>query len=116
MIKAPSWLVGQRAESRAKDYLQQQGLTFVEQNYHCRRGEIDLIMRDGSEYVFVEVKYRKNSSHGQALEQFTQQKRQKVVLTVQYFLQQQGLNPSIVPHRIDLLSIDNQRINWLKAI
>lgn len=114
--QAFSWITGQQAEQRARAYLEQQGLIFITQNYRCRRGEIDLIMQQNDEYVFVEVKYRKRASHGQAVEHFTVQKRRKVEAAMHYFLQQHQLNASMVAHRIDLLSIDDQHINWLKAI
>ena len=37
----------------AKQYLLQQGLVFIDQNVHCRQGEIDLIMKDNGVFVFV---------------------------------------------------------------
>ncbi len=36
--------------------LTQQGLKLVVSNYHCRYGEIDLIMQEGNTLVFVEVR------------------------------------------------------------
>ncbi|MCP3669207.1 MAG: YraN family protein, partial [Gammaproteobacteria bacterium] len=50
--------IGTEAEDLALEYLKQQGLTLLNRNYHCRRGEIDLIMQDGNFLVFVEVRYR----------------------------------------------------------
>ncbi|MGS0727400.1 YraN family protein, partial [Shewanella sp. 0m-11] len=38
---------GQIAEYAARQYLQQRGLTFVEQNVRYRFGEIDIVMKDG---------------------------------------------------------------------
>ena len=73
--QALSPIIGSEAERVARTFLEQQGLTFVMQNYRCRSGEIDLIMRDGTELVFVEVKYRKNSQHGKAVEFFHAKKK-----------------------------------------
>lgn len=42
-------------ERAAKGFLQQNGLEFVEANFHSKRGEIALIFRDGECLVFVEV-------------------------------------------------------------
>lgn len=39
-------------------YLEKQGMKILERNFRCRTGEIDLIARDGTCLVFVEVKYR----------------------------------------------------------
>ena len=55
---------GAAAEDQALHFLQQRGLILVERNYHCRFGEIDLIMRDGKTLVFVEVKARSGSGFG----------------------------------------------------
>ncbi|HET6592353.1 MAG TPA: YraN family protein, partial [Xanthomonadales bacterium] len=42
----------------AEKMLRGRGLRPVARNYHCRCGEIDLIMLDASVLVFVEVRYR----------------------------------------------------------
>ena len=111
-----SRLRGEQAEKDAKQYLQQQGLIFIEQNFHCRRGEIDLVMQDGEEIVFVEVKYRSRSSHGSAVDYFDWRKKQKVESAVAVYMHKKQLNPAIVPHRLDLIAIDNERIEWIKQV
>ena len=50
---------GAAAEQLASAYLQRQGLQFLAANYRCRFGEIDLVMRDGKQTVFVEVGRRR---------------------------------------------------------
>ena len=52
---------GAAYEQIAAQYLQKHGITIVERNYRNRRGEIDLIGKDGDYTVFIEVKYRKDS-------------------------------------------------------
>ena len=90
------------------------------QNYRCRSGEIDLIMQDGLELVFVEVKYRSQQKFGHAVEFFHPNKRRKFESAVQYYLQEKGLNPAVVAHRIDILGIDRvgikNEISWLKYV
>lgn len=49
---------GEHFELIAEQYLVKQGLTPVTRNFHCKYGEIDLIMREAQVLVFVEVKYR----------------------------------------------------------
>ena len=84
--------LGQQAELWACQYLEQQGLALITKNYHCRRGEIDLIMRDEKALVFIEVRYRKSARFGSALESVNYKKQQKLIITAEhYILQSQTL-------------------------
>ena len=47
---------GQAAEEQALAYLQQQGCQLIARNWHCKHGEIDLIMLSGCLLLFIEVK------------------------------------------------------------
>ena len=118
--QALSHLIGREAENFARTFLEQQGLTFIMQNYRCRTGEIDLIMQDGQELVFVEVKFRSKNQHGSSIELFHTSKKRKFESAVMHYMQQQNFNPSVVPHRIDLVGIEGkglqQNINWLKSV
>lgn len=49
---------GKLGEQAAKRHLQKAGLKFLTANFRYRRGEIDLVFRDGEILVFVEVKTR----------------------------------------------------------
>lgn len=49
---------GRLGETAARKHLRQRGLKFLTANFRSRRGEIDLIFRDGDCLVFVEVKTR----------------------------------------------------------
>ena len=50
--------IGTEEEALAAEFLEGRGYRIVERNFRCRLGEIDLIARDGSVLVFIEVKYR----------------------------------------------------------
>jgi len=80
---------GQDAEQACCKYLQQQGLKLLAKNYHGRRGELDLVMRDNNTVVFVEVRYRKNNTYGGALESITSSKQEKLRLTAEQYLQRE---------------------------
>lgn len=106
--------VGQHEETRALHYLQQQGLKFITQNYHCKAGEIDLIMQDQETLVFIEVRYRSNSTRGDGLESITPQKQQKIIQSAKHYLQQQRLIDKVYC-RFDVIGIDQPHdILWLK--
>jgi putative endonuclease len=78
------------AEHIAATFLQSKGLRLITQNYHCRFGEIDLVMQDGKTLVFVEVRMRSNAAFGGAADSITPQKQQKLILTARHYLQQHG--------------------------
>ena len=82
--------LGADAEQIAATYLQQQGLALITSNYHCRFGEIDLIMREGKTLVFVEVRMRSNASFGGAGMSITPSKQHKLARTAEHYLQQHG--------------------------
>lgn len=77
---------GARAEQLARRWLQARGLKLVAQNFRCRVGEIDLIMRDGEELVFVEVRYRKRAQYGGGLESVDWRKQKKLINAANSFL------------------------------
>lgn len=55
---------GAAGERLAASYLEKKGYTIAERNYRCIFGEIDLIARDGSTIVFIEVKSRRSKEFG----------------------------------------------------
>jgi putative endonuclease len=81
---------GPAAEDAAAAFLAGRGLKLVERNYRCRYGEIDLVLRDGLTLVFVEVRYRGNSSFGGAAESITASKRKKLLKAARHYMAAQG--------------------------
>lgn len=69
---------GLEAEKLAATFLINHGLKIVVKNYHCRFGEIDLIMQDNKSLVFVEVRLRSNSKFGNAAASITPQKNKSL--------------------------------------
>ncbi len=53
---------GRIGEIAAKQHLQGLGLKFLTANYEAAHGEIDLVFRDGTCLVFVEVKTRSSET------------------------------------------------------
>ena len=102
---------GQWWEERARQHLHSHGLTLVEANYSCKSGEIDLIMRDGENLVFVEVRQRASATHGGAAASITPAKMQRVVRAAQTYLLQ---FPRVPPCRIDVVAIDGEALTWLR--
>lgn len=76
--------VGNRGEELAVAFLERNGLRIIERNFRCKGGEIDIVAKDGSTLVFVEVKSRKTLSFGVpqlAVTPFKQRQISKAALT-----------------------------------
>lgn len=107
--------VGHRAETLARRYLERRGLSLVQSNFRTRRGEIDLIMRDGPVWVFVEVRYRSDLGFGRAIDTVDRRKQRRIIACAEYFLQQQSVD---APARFDVVCIDKRNgvidLDWIR--
>ena len=70
----------------AVDALVRRGFQLVETNWRCSAGELDAVMWDGSELVFVEVKARTGEHRGSAEESLTSAKARKLAVAAEWFL------------------------------
>jgi putative endonuclease len=61
-------IVGAYGERLAARYLIGRGLTVLERNWRCPGGELDLVLRDGADLVFCEVKTRRGPGFGEPVE------------------------------------------------
>jgi len=112
--------VGDGGEQIALDYLSARGLMLVARNFKTSGrggGEIDLIMRapDGT-LVFIEVRQRKNASHGGAAASVSALKRARIVFAARHYLSRLRTVP---PCRFDVLSVQGEgaalQVQWLQA-
>lgn len=110
--------MGKVTEQLAADYLTEQGLVLQTRNFHNRRGELDLVMTNADTWVFIEVKYRRDTRFGGAISAISAQKQQKIKQCAAYYLQQAGLNEYNTSCRFDVITlqgdITNPEITWLK--
>ncbi len=115
--QSPTQQKGLFYEQLALRYLKKRKLKLLHKNYHCRSGEIDLIMQDHESIVFVEVRYREKTAFGDGLDSVTSHKQQKLIKTAQLYLTQQGLYDKVAA-RFDVCSICQPHgkpvINWVK--
>jgi putative endonuclease len=104
---------GRNWEQTALLHLKRQGLTRVEENFRCKGGEIDLIMRDGATLVFVEVRQRANVGHGGAAASITPAKIRRLVRAAEFYLLRFPVTP---PCRFDVVAIDGEQLEWLQNV
>lgn len=109
---------GLEAEKLAATFLANNGLMLVTKNYHCRYGEIDLVMKEANTLVFVEVRLRSNNQFGGASASITVQKQQKLIATAQHFLQAHDtVSHNNTACRFDVILMnktDLNNIEWLR--
>ena len=96
--------IGDRHEDVALAHLERAGLTLIARNVNFRHGELDLVMRDGSGVVFVEVRYRGASRFGDGFDSISASKRARIIRAAQSFLAE---NPTLAnrPCRFDVVAL-----------
>ena len=110
MCASPKQSVGKNAEQTAAIFLQNQGLRIIAQNYHCRRGEIDIIAEDGGTLVFVEVRQRRKLPD--AAESINARKQAKLTAAAAHYLARGDSRPC----RFDAVLVDSRNeVRWLQA-
>lgn len=112
--------LGDEYETRAVDLIQGQGLLILERNFSGKTGEIDIIARDGTQLVFVEVRARSNRHFSSAAGSVNVRKQQRIVRTAQLFLQHRPQWANM-PCRFDVIAFEppqsgaRPQIRWIRG-
>jgi putative endonuclease len=77
---------GDVGERHARAILEAAGMTWIESNWRCAAGEVDLVMRDAKGIVFVEVKVRRGERQGSAEESVSPAKARKLLATAEWYI------------------------------
>lgn len=98
---------GQVAEDIACDFLKSQGLQLIARNYRCRLGELDLVFRDGSLLIVVEVRARRSQRYGGAVASVGAAKQRRLILATRQFI---ATHPGAeqMPVRFDVLALNGR--------
>jgi putative endonuclease len=94
--------LGRWGEARAADWLRKRGYRLLAAGYHCRFGEIDLIVSDGKHICFTEVKLRKSAQFAQAREFVDRRKQERIRLTAEFYL---AAYPTALQPRFDVAEV-----------
>lgn len=107
-MTTPRARLGASGERLAADYLTRQGHRVLATNVRRREGEIDLITidtTDGSEtIVFVEVKLRRRSRFGAAIEALSPTKQRRMAALAEAYAAEHRELPRQL--RVDLVAVD----------
>ena len=95
--------IGQAGEDFATGFLQECGFVILARNWRTKRGELDIIARDGETLVFCEVKTRRSTKHGLPIEAITNRKIEHLRTAALEWLGENRLRFSGI--RFDVVSI-----------
>ena len=96
-------LFGKTGEDLACRELERRGYAIVARRYRRRHGEVDIIARDGTTLVFIEVKARDGRAFGEAVEAVTPIKRRRLArLALDYMTRHRLVD---CPCRFDVVAI-----------
>ena len=96
--------LGWSGEAHARRFLEAHGYVFVTANWRCPVGELDLVMRDGEELVFVEVKTRHGERAGRAEEGVSRSQVRRLLLAAESYVAERADLADPV-WRVDLVAI-----------
>lgn len=94
---------GTAGETAARKFLRKQGLKFLTANYKTEDGEIDLIFRDGTCLVFVEVKTRSDETWSRPSRAVNARKRRLLSKTALHYLR--VIKTPEVSFRFDIVEV-----------
>lgn len=110
--------LGKEGEEEDTKYLEKQGYKIIQRNFECRQGEIDIIAKDKSEYVFIEVKTRQNRHYGMPCEAVNERKQKHIWNATRYYLHLHKLENQYI--RFDIIEMYKKKgefyINHIKQI
>ncbi|MBO9704709.1 MAG: YraN family protein [Arthrobacter sp.] len=95
--------LGQRGEELAADFLEDQGIRVVEQNWRCAAGELDIVAVDGDTLVVAEVKTRSSLDYGHPFEAVTPPKLARLHQLACRWTAERGLR--LPRRRLDVIAV-----------
>lgn len=106
--------IGTAGEDSAVRHLVTHGLEVLARNFRVKGGELDLVCRDGTTTVFVEVRQRASSGFGGAAGSITAAKRKRLILAARHWLARHGDTAC----RFDCVLIDGSnetlKLEWVR--
>jgi putative endonuclease len=108
--------LGLWGEEIAGKFLIEQGYTLLEKNFRTPYGEIDIIVSNGSQLVFVEVKTRRSASYGAPELAVDENKLRHLIESAQHYIVEKNV---MKDWQIDVIAIQinhsqDYEIKWFK--
>lgn len=101
-------LMGNQAKGRygervAASYLRSLGYKILTRNYRSRKGEIDLVCRDGKTLVFIEVKTRSDHATERPARAVGKDQKRRIIRAAHAYVS--GLSVGRPPVRFDIVEV-----------
>lgn len=104
--------IGQQGEQKALRHLRAAGYRILARNYRTPFGEIDIIARDATHLVFVEVKQRNTGKYGSPKQAVTRRKQERLARAARIYLKNTG--QSDCRARFDVVALGPQTVEIIK--
>jgi putative endonuclease len=95
--------LGKQGEDLACSELRRRGYAIIARRFRTRAGEIDIVARDGTTLVFVEVKARRSLAFGTPLEAISRVKQRRLCAMAMEYLGRAA--PRAAACRFDVVSV-----------
>lgn len=105
--------VGTSGEDLAAAWYVANGYEVIDRNWRCRHGELDLVLRNGRQVVFCEVKARTGVGFGLPGEAITRDKKQRIRFLAARWLENAKPRPAEI--RFDVASILGDDVEVLEG-
>ena len=98
--------LGDKGEAIAAKYLMGKGFELIDHNVHAPGGELDLIMKQADEWIFVEVKTRRSHAYGTAAESVGPRKIKRMLAAIEHYFLVRNNFLDIPIFRIDIVAVE----------
>jgi putative endonuclease len=105
--------LGHGGERRAAEWYRCRGYRLLDQNWRCRNGELDLVLRRRGVIVFCEVKARSSRRFGHPIEAVTPTKQQRIRSLALQWLSTTGHRGKEL--RFDVAAVERGRVEVWEA-
>ena len=106
--------LGRMGEDLARRHLESLGYSILERNRRTKSGEIDLVAKDQSTLVFVEVRTKRGGAFGSPEESITTSKRARLIATAQEYVEENNIGDG--DWRIDLVAVELDTAGRLERV
>lgn len=105
MAGARSYQAGLAAEGAVERHYQRQGRVICARRWRGSAGEIDLVVRDGAEVIFIEVKH--SQTHAAAAEHLSARQMARIYGAASEFISNEPAG-QLTPVRFDVALVDGR--------